>query len=65
MEWHHQQFTMSDAMKMDTYSFGLLCLWFLFHGTEGFPDLTYIEQMKFSGDALLTLAQIMLFETQD
>lgn len=28
-EWHHRGFKLSAAMKMDAYSFGLLCLWVL------------------------------------
>ena len=28
-EWHHRGFEPSAAMKMDAYSFGLLCLWIL------------------------------------
>ena len=32
-EWHHQGFStnFAGAMKMDAYSFGLLCLWLLFY----------------------------------
>ena len=28
-EWHHRGFKPSAAMKMDAYSFGLVCLWIL------------------------------------
>ena len=30
-EWHHRGFRVSDAMKMDAYSFGMLSLWLLFY----------------------------------
>lgn len=33
-EWHHQYFTTANAMKMDMYSFGILCLWLLFYNTQ-------------------------------
>jgi serine/threonine protein kinase len=33
-EWHHQYFTTVNAMKMDMYSFGMLCLWLLFYNTQ-------------------------------
>lgn len=33
-EWHHRGFTTADAMKMDIYSFGMLCLWLLFYNTQ-------------------------------
>lgn len=29
-EWHHREFAVSKAKKMDIYSFGALCLWILF-----------------------------------
>lgn len=32
-EWHNRGFTTADAMKMDMYSFGMLCLWLLFYNT--------------------------------
>jgi serine/threonine protein kinase len=33
-EWHHRDFTTAKAMKMDIYSFGMLCLWLLFYNTQ-------------------------------
>jgi serine/threonine protein kinase len=33
-EWHHRGFTTADAMKMDIYSFGMVCLWLLFYNTQ-------------------------------
>jgi len=33
-EWHHRGFTTMNAMKMDMYSFGMLCLWLLFYNTQ-------------------------------
>src|SRR5436305_6144975 len=34
-EWHHRGFTTAGAMKMDMYSFGMLCLWVLFYNIQG------------------------------
>ncbi|KAL8726452.1 MAG: hypothetical protein Q9166_006705 [cf. Caloplaca sp. 2 TL-2023] len=34
-EWHHRGFRVSDAMKMDAYSFGMLSFWLLFR--DGVP----------------------------
>ena len=34
-EWHHRGFNVSDAMKMDAYSFGMLSLWLLFYNSVG------------------------------
>lgn len=33
-EHHHRGFTSIDAMKMDVYSFGLVCLWLLFFNSD-------------------------------
>lgn len=33
-EWHHRGCKAADAMKMDIYSFGMLCLWLLFYNTQ-------------------------------
>ena len=34
-EWHHRPIDSASAIRMDVYSFGLLCLWLLFyHGEE-------------------------------
>ncbi|KAL9042207.1 MAG: hypothetical protein Q9214_003853 [Letrouitia sp. 1 TL-2023] len=30
-EYHHRGFSISETIKLDIYSFGLLCLWFLFY----------------------------------
>ena len=30
-EWHHRGFTFAEMMKMEVYSFGLICLWVLFY----------------------------------
>ena len=40
-EWSHREFTLSDAKKMDMYSFGLVCLWLFFKDRKlGHWDLT-------------------------
>ena len=31
-EWHHRPVPISDAVKMDIYSFGLLCIWLFLQG---------------------------------
>ena len=33
-EWHHRGFTIEEAKRQDSYSFGLLCLWFLLSNGE-------------------------------
>jgi serine/threonine protein kinase len=61
-EWHHRAFTTSDAIKMDVYSFGMLCLWFLFKDTEGYPTHSHIDELKLN-DTLPVLAQQLVLKT--
>ena len=58
-EWHHRAFKPLDAIKMDVYSFGMLCLWCLFQDNEGYPGRTSIEELK-SNDTLRVLAQELI-----
>jgi hypothetical protein len=61
-EWHHRAFKASDMIKMDVYSFGMLCLWFLFQGNEQYPGQNAIEGLK-SNDTLRVLAQQLIVTT--
>lgn len=54
-EHHHRGFKLSKAIAMDTYSFGMLCLWLLFGETKDYPTNGVLEQYK-SEDKLPALA---------
>jgi serine/threonine protein kinase len=55
-EWHHRGFTTKDAMKMDVYSFGMLCLWLLFYNTvEGNTTRDFYNHLN-SMENVLVLA---------
>jgi serine/threonine protein kinase len=45
-EWHRRAFTLSQAVRMDIFSYGLLCLWILFQDEPLFPSLHDIEALK-------------------
>ena len=38
-EYHDRAFTLGNAKKADVYSFGLLCLWIIFHNDHLSSDL--------------------------
>lgn len=61
-EWHHRVFKPLDMIKMDVYSFGMLCFWFLFQQNEKYPGQNSIEELK-SNDTLRVLAQQLIATT--
>jgi hypothetical protein len=61
-EWHDRAFKASDMIKMDVYSFGMLCLWFLFQENEQYPGQNAIRGLK-SNDTLRVLAQQLIVTT--
>ena len=61
-EWHHRPMHSASAIRMDVYSFGLLCLWLLFyHGGETVRRNFYKDLE--SGEETLTLARQLVDET--
>jgi hypothetical protein len=69
VEGHH--FTFDEARNMDTYSFGMLCLWFLFHDADGFPtyggasedteqEFSGLEEIRATGGNMTALALRMI-----
>jgi serine/threonine protein kinase len=54
-EQHHRGFRLTDAMKMDAYSFGMLCLWLMFYNTIEYPDRNFLNDLE-SEDKLPPLA---------
>ena len=44
-EWHHRGFTTSEAKSMDTYSFGMVCLWLLFYDSRLDKDLVFNQDV--------------------
>ena len=44
-EWHHRGFKVSDAMKMDAYSLGMLSLWLLFYNSVGSSILQFRNEI--------------------
>ena len=61
-EWHHRPMHSSSAIRMDVYSFGLLCLWLLFYngGETGRRD--FYRDLS-SGEETSTLARQLVDET--
>lgn len=60
-EWHHRPMHSSSAIRMDVYSFGLLCLWLLFYNggeTEGHDFYKDLE----SKETASTLARRLVDE---
>ncbi|OCK76319.1 TPR-like protein [Lepidopterella palustris CBS 459.81] len=45
-EWHHRAFPLLQAVKMDIFSYGLLCLWILFQDVQDFPTMNDLEVIK-------------------
>ncbi|KAL8916132.1 MAG: hypothetical protein Q9172_006438 [Xanthocarpia lactea] len=43
-EYHHRGFTVSAAQRLDMYSFGMLCLWLLFHDKSHEAPSAYRNQ---------------------
>lgn len=61
-EWHHRPMDSASAVKMDIYSFGLLCLWLLFyHGGET-ERRNFYKDLK-SEEETSTLAHQLIHET--
>lgn len=60
-EWHHRGFQISEAMKMDVYSFGMLCFWLLFKENEAYPSQNDIRELK-GNDRLRILAQQLVMK---
>lgn len=63
-EWHHRPIHGASAVRMDVYSFGMLCLWLLcYHGGET-AHRDFYEDLK-SKEATSALAHQLLTETHD
>jgi serine/threonine protein kinase len=60
-EWHHRGFTPANAMKMDTYSFGILCLWLLFYNNQENTTCNFYSDLN-SAQSILVLAQQSVIE---
>lgn len=46
-EHHHRGFSFPHAKKMDIFSFGLFCLWFLFYDPEAdSPNRSLLKEQK-------------------
>lgn len=63
-EHHHRKFRLSDAMKMDVYSFGMLCMWLIFYNNTEYPDRNFQIDLE-SEDKLspLVLAHQLIMTT--
>ena len=57
-EWHYRGFGLLDAMKMDVFSFGTLCLWLLFYTASHNKRSDFFHDLNQGNKPLaLTLAQ--------
>ena len=63
-EWHHRPIHSASAIKMDVYSFGLLCLWLLFYHSGETAHRKFYETLQ-SGQATLTVAHQLVAEATD
>lgn len=61
-EWHSRGFTTADAMKMDMYSFGMLCLWLLFYNTQENTTGDFYSSLD-SAKTVLVLAHQLIIAT--
>jgi serine/threonine protein kinase len=61
-EHHYRGFKLSEAMKTDIYSFGMLCLWLLFRGNKKYPKQDLLKELK-SKDKLPALAYELITTT--
>ena len=56
-EWHHRGFGLSDAMRMDVFSFGMLCFWLLFYTVSNKEETDFFHDLDRDSKPLaLTLA---------
>jgi len=49
-EWHHRGFIFEDAVRMDVYSFGLLCLWCVVQSHELDPTIEAVKDLLFTAE---------------
>jgi serine/threonine protein kinase len=59
-EYHHRGFTGSQAIQMDTFSFGMLCMWILFYDVKDFPEETQLEALKFEDKLYGTACELTM-----
>ena len=45
-EWHEREFLPIEARRMDSYSFGMLCLWLLFYNNNASADRVFEMDME-------------------
>ena len=45
-EWHHRPIECASAVRMDIYSFGLVCLWLLFYNIERPEHRNFYEDLE-------------------
>ena len=60
-EWHHRPMHSASAIRMDVYSFGLLCLWLLFYHGEETQRRNFYKDLE-SGEETSTLARQLVVE---
>ena len=58
-EWHHRGVTTADAMKMDVYSFSMLCLWLLFYNIQWNTTRGFYSNLN-SAETVLALAHQLI-----
>lgn len=50
-EWHHRGFTPAQAMKIDSFSFGMVVLWLLGYAGLEDPDETFKRDLHTASEA--------------
>ena len=54
-EWHHRPMHSASAIRMDFYSFGLLCLWLLFYNSRETESRNFYKDLE-SDEKISTIA---------
>lgn len=59
-EWHHRPIHNASAVKMDVYSFGMLCLWLLFYHSGETAHRKFYEDLKSEKATLILAHQLVI-----
>jgi serine/threonine protein kinase len=59
-EWHRRGFKTADAMKMDIYSFGMLCLWLLFYNTQENTTRDFYSNLNLAETVLVLAHELII-----
>ena len=58
-EWHHRPMHSESAIKMDIYSFGLLCFWLLLYHGEETKRRDFYKDLESGGETSILARQLV------